>query len=167
MAASQLNNAEVLRITNQLASMRERLDGVESLVRRGRIRRSSLSYSSSSSSSGRVRESPMALAAESSVLSTVNEDRGASVVPAVAADGTSSPVPQEDASRDGITRPTTAAPSPLPTVHTTNNEDSIQPTCTTGRIDAIDEVVIVDDTLKDADYDDNSTKEEEREDRTK
>ena len=94
--------------------------------------------SSSSSSSGRqIRAAP---AAAPSVLSTINEQRAS--VPAVAADDPSS-VQQEDASRVGL------APSPLPT----------------GRIDTIDEVVIIDGTLKEADDDANNTNEKEREDR--
>ena len=166
--AAQFSDAEILSITNQLVSMRDRLDGTESLVRRGRIRRtSSLSRSrrhvtsrmSSSSTSSSGRQMPAAPAAtSSSVLPTVNEQRVASD-PAVAADGPSS-VQQEDASRVGIS----AVPSPLLTVQT-NNEESTQ---STGRIDTIDEVVIIDGTLKEADdVDNNTNEEEEREDRQK
>ena len=149
MAAVQLiSNDEILRITTQLTSMRERLDGTESLVRRGRIRRSTSSrshryqrtsrmLSSSSKSSSPLpsdRELPTALAAASSLLSTVDEQRGASV------------------------------PEKLRRA----NPSSIQ-SATTGRIDAIDdEVVIVDGTLKDAGgNDNNNTKEEEEEENRK
>ena len=167
--AVQFSDAEILSITNQLVSMRDRLDGTDSLVRRGRIRRtSSLSRSrrhvtsrmSSSSTSSSGRQMPAAPAAtSSSVLPTVNEQRVASV-PAVAADDGPSSVQQEDASRVGIA----AVPSPLPTVQT-NNEESTQ---STGRIDTIDEVVIIDGTLKEADdVDNNTNEEEERDDRQK
>ena len=97
-------------------------------------------------------------ATSSSALATANEQRVPNV-PAVAADDGPSSVQQEDATRVGIA----AVPSPLPTAQT-NNEKSTQ---STGRIDTIDEVVIIDGTLKEADDVDNNTNEEEREDRQK
>ena len=103
---------------------------------------------------------PAAPAATSpSVLSPIDERRASD--PAVVAD-VPSPV-QQSAARVG------PAPLhvPLPTTHkgTHNNEESTQ---STGRIDTIDEVVIIDGTLKEADdVDNNTNEEEEREDRQK
>lgn len=154
-------STEGMSITNQLVSMRERLDGAESLVRRGRIRRPSSSHrqrpispsgrqahariiaSSADSGPSQARVSTLAstLASASSPLQSVDERRAS--VPTVA--DVPSPVQQD--TRVG------PIPSPLPTAP--SNEETTQ---SFARIDKIDEVVVIDGILK---TDDSIVEEEE------